>query len=189
MDNARIELIFDYDRAMRNVYRYQTIHTVRKQNVAEHSNFVGILFIEICRDEGCGIDTCDILYVMRHDLMETITGDLPYPVKESIKEEWETAERRLSLKNRYLPYYTDKSCPFKDDKTKYTIFNAAEAIEVLMFCLEELEAGNRHEDIIKIVEQYTNSLTTFCVGIDSISRICSVLFDQISKQLNCVVGK
>lgn len=178
MDKDRLDLIINYDRGMRDVYRFATSYTAKRQNIAEHGGLVAILFIEICHEEEIDINEYEILYILRHDIMERITGDLPRPIKDEMGNEWLKAEKKLSLRNKYLPYYVDSNSIFEGLNKKKAIFEAAEALEALMFCEEELRVGNKSDEILSAINYYDNKLIDYRKVYSSIEDLYQAILNK-----------
>lgn len=70
------------------VERWQLVNVSRRQTVAEHSFNVAMISKAIAEEMGYQSDTIALLisYAIQHDLDEVITGDIPTPTKQRVRE-------------------------------------------------------------------------------------------------------
>jgi 5'-deoxynucleotidase YfbR-like HD superfamily hydrolase len=124
--------------------RYHTWPTIGKQTVAEHC-------WQIIRIYLCVVDKADphmIRHAMFHDIGETFTGDLPYPVKSEnadLKRQLDYLEDRSRLMQ--LEYWDAFRQTFlsKEDKI---LFKQIELTEMAEFGMDQMCLGNNHAFII-----------------------------------------
>lgn len=92
------------------VPRWSIIRTIRQESVAEHSYFVAVITKEICdilRTDSSKLGEF-LWYALDHDIEESITSDIPSPIKNYIEVKYEKlypelARRRLNI-NPPTPY-------------------------------------------------------------------------------------
>jgi len=110
-------------------------------------------------------DTSEVIKrALIHDLEESITGDILYPLKHENSDELTNMLRTVAdkiVENQLfseLPFgvrqYYIKLWRFSKDNTKEgRLVEAIDKFEIVLFCLEEMEIGNP-----SIVELYNNAM-------------------------------
>jgi 5'-deoxynucleotidase YfbR-like HD superfamily hydrolase len=63
------------------VTRYHATPSVDSQTISQHSWGVTLIFNDLCRLIGYGVDDNDFLRALTHDCIELFTGDLPFTIK------------------------------------------------------------------------------------------------------------
>jgi 5'-deoxynucleotidase len=144
---------------MRYITRWGLMRNTFSENIAEHSYQVAVLshaLALIRRDilhlEGPDPDRCAVA-AMYHDASETLTGDLPTPIKyynPDIKAAYKEVERIAG--NRLLdmlPAQLRESYEhlvLEDDAEVTPIVKAADKLSAYIKCIEEQKAGNTEFD-------------------------------------------
>ena len=147
--------IFAYVERMKYIRRWSLMRSLREETDMEHSFQVAYVShtLAILENECYGnhLDIGIVLAMaMYHDLSETMTGDMPTPVKYFHPEMRalyghleDTAKERLLLS---LPTaFRDAYRPFirPDEKSEeYRLVKAADRISAYLKCLEETKCGN-----------------------------------------------
>lgn len=132
------------------VRRYHTHRTIGHQTVAEHSWGVATILLQICLPSKELL--CAALY---HDVAEATTGDVPANAKR--------LNRKLA---EGLAELEDQSARILNTATTLTpeeevVLKAADLLELLWYCHEQLEMGNRSLDAVwRNGVQYLNDLKT-----------------------------
>ena len=144
---------------MRYISRWGLMRNSFVENIQEHSHQVAVLahaLALIRRDvlklQGPDPDRCAVA-ALYHDATETLTGDLPTPIKyynpdikEAYKEVERIASRRLlemipeQLRASYEPLIMEA------DREVDAIVKAADKLSAHLKCLEEQKAGNTEFD-------------------------------------------
>ena len=144
---------------MRYISRWGLMRNSFVENIQEHSHQVAVLahaLALIRRDvlklQGPDPDRCAVA-ALYHDASETLTGDLPTPIKyynPDIKEAYKEVERIASqrllemipeaLRASYEPLIMEA------DKDVDRIVKAADKLSAHLKCLEEQKAGNTEFD-------------------------------------------
>ena len=146
---------FAYLSRMKYIRRWALMHCTRTETLSEHTLETAILTHALCalRNERLGgqVDTGQaVLCALYHDAAETITGDLPTPVKyynERIREAY--GELEQAAQERMLSMLPDdlhkafRSCFFCPDAEIRRIVKAADKLSALIKCIEEERMGNR----------------------------------------------
>ena len=139
---------------MRNITRWALMRNSFSENVQEHSHQVAVLAHalalirrEILGLEGPDPDKCAVA-ALYHDVTETLTGDMPTPIKyynPQIKEAYKQVERiageRLleMLPQELRAHYS--SYILEDDAAVDGIVKAADKLSAYIKCVEEQKAG------------------------------------------------
>ena len=140
---------------MRYITRWGLMRNTFSENISEHSHQVAVLahaMALIRRDilqlEGPDPDRCAVA-ALYHDVSETLTGDMPTPIKyynEEIKQAYKQVEKiacnRLlnmlpeQLRQSYAPMILE------EDEAVTRMVKAADKLSAYLKCLEEQKAGN-----------------------------------------------
>ena len=144
---------------MRYISRWGLMRNSFVENIQEHSHQVAVLAHalalirrDILKLQGPDPDRCAVA-ALYHDASETLTGDLPTPIKyynpdikEAYKEVERIASRRLlemipeQLRASYEPLILEA------DRDVDAIVKAADKLSAHLKCLEEQKAGNTEFD-------------------------------------------
>ena len=140
---------------MRNITRWSLMRNTFSENIQEHSHQVAILSHalalirrEILKLEGPDPDKCAVA-ALYHDASETLTGDMPTPIKyynPEIRAAYKQVERiagqRLleMLPEQLRPFY--ESALLESDEEINIIVKAADKLSAYVKCIEEQKAGN-----------------------------------------------
>ena len=152
---------FGFLKRLSLIDRWSLMFSTRKENVKEHSWDVAAIAHNLCvisntiiheGDDPFGIGLLDankaVTYALFHDAAESITGDMPTPVKYFSAEVKTASDRVETLANRKITsslpaemkivYEEVFSIPSEYKK----IIKAADRIAALVKCFEEKKRGN-----------------------------------------------
>ena len=144
---------------MRYITRWGLMRNSFVENIQEHSHQVAVLSHalalirrDILKLDGPDPDRCAVAALF-HDASETLTGDMPTPIKyynseikEAYKQVEHVASQRLmnmlpqQLRAVYEPYVMGS------DEQVSSIVKAADRLSAHIKCLEEQKAGNTEFD-------------------------------------------
>ena len=140
---------------MRNINRWSLMRNTFSENIQEHSHQVAILAhaLALIRREILQLpcpdpDKCAVA-ALYHDATETLTGDLPTPIKyynPEIKAAYKQVERIAG--ERLLDMLPEALRPFyaplvlEEDPEVSVIVKAADKLSAYIKCIEEQKAGN-----------------------------------------------
>lgn len=140
---------------MKHIYRWSLMRNVTNENIQEHSLQVAMIAhaLAIIRNKyfGGSINPERVaLLAMYHDSNETITGDLPTPIKyynpdiNKAYHELETVskEKLLSMLPEDLEPEYRSILMFDEKSGEGRIIKAADRICAYIKCVEEIKAGN-----------------------------------------------
>ena len=148
---------------MRYITRWGLMRNTYSENIQEHSHQVAVLAHalalirrEILHLPGPDPDKCAVA-ALYHDASETLTGDLPTPIKyynpdimASYKQvERVAAQRLLDMLPREL-VSSYKHLILEDDPEVLPIVKAADKLSAYIKCVEEQKAGNTEFDTAAI---------------------------------------
>ena len=139
---------------MRNINRWSLMRNSFSENIQEHSHQVAVLAhaLALIRREVLNLpcpdpDKCAVA-ALYHDATETLTGDLPTPIKyynPEIKDAYKhvehiAAQRLLDMLPQQLrPFYAPLVT--EEDREIATIVKAADKLSAYIKCVEEQKAG------------------------------------------------
>lgn len=156
---------------MRHIYRWSLMRNVASENIQEHSLQAAMIAhaLAIIRNKyynGSADPEKVALLAIFHDANETITGDLPTPIKYYNPEisrayksiEAVSKEKLLSLLPEDLKEEYRKVLFYDDESEEGKIIKAADRICAYIKCIEELKAGNgefkkAEQAILKKIEE------------------------------------
>lgn len=141
---------------MKYISRWGLMRNSRTENISEHSLETAIIAhgLAVMRNKRFGGSVNPervALLALFHDVSETITGDLPTPVKyfnsdisASYKQVEHIALEKLltMLPDDMREDYRDILIPTDDDKEVMKLVKAADKLSALLKCIEEESAGN-----------------------------------------------
>ena len=141
---------------MKYIKRWQLMHSVREENIMEHSQqvayFAHVLAVINNKIFGGNADPAKaVLYAVYHECSEVLTGDLPTPVKYynnsitgAYKElEKKAADKLLLTLPPEIAAELEKSLKPDVSSIEYSLMKAADRLAAYVKCLEELRLGNR----------------------------------------------
>jgi 5'-deoxynucleotidase YfbR-like HD superfamily hydrolase len=139
---------------MRNIDRLSGTLKNRQYDLMQHSYMVAILFMRFSKLEGIPIDMVVLDCVLHHDILEVITGDLIWPVKNfsaKTKASWELIEEEIVNSNPEFKKYSDVEMENTMTKIQYTLFKACDVLDLYIFCMEEQTMGNHSKEVIEVI--------------------------------------
>ena len=148
---------------MRYITRWGLMRNTFSENIQEHSHQVAVLAhaLALIRRDVLGLpgadpDRCAVA-ALYHDASETLTGDLPTPIKyynpdimDAYKKVERVAARRLL---DMLPPELEKSYAhliLEDDEEVLPTVKAADKLSAYIKCVEEQKAGNTEFDTAEV---------------------------------------
>ena len=144
---------------MRYITRWGLMRNTFSENIQEHSHQVAVLAHalalirrEILHLDGPDPDRCAVA-AMYHDVSETLTGDMPTPIKYYNSEikaaykqvEWIAGNRLLDMLPQELRA-SYEHLVLEDDAETLPYIKAADKLSAYLKCLEEQKAGNTDFD-------------------------------------------
>lgn len=145
-----------HQRKQRDVSRMNGNPMLRRYDLSQHGFFVLSHAIDLARIFGVSLSMDETDVILRHDFAETVTTDLPYPVKnmnESTKKAWDTIEKEaLSSKGEaYLKYADEGIQSILHEEVKWWIFKFSDMLELAITCWEEVSMGNRSLQVNRVI--------------------------------------
>jgi 5'-deoxynucleotidase len=155
MDNRDQYSFFAFLSRMKHIYRWSLMRNVNPENIQEHSLQVAMIahalaLIKNKHFNGNVSPERTALLAMYHDSNETLTGDLPTPIKyynpEILKAyhdlEDASKEKLLGmLPAEFREDYRRILCP-DEHSEEARLVKAADKLCAYIKCIEELKAGN-----------------------------------------------
>ena len=142
---------------MRFIARWGLMRSSIPENVQEHSHetavyahALGLIRREVFH-KPCDAERLAVL-ALYHDASETLTGDLPTPVKyydRRIRTAYKDVERRAEeklltlLPEELRGAYASVLSPTEEDAELWQLVKAADKLSALTKCMAERKAGNR----------------------------------------------
>lgn len=141
---------------MKYINRWALMRNEHSENLAEHSFEVAVIAHTLTvignKRLGKNLDSERAAFLgLYHDAPETLTGDLPTPVKyynDEVREAYRTIEDIACdslvdmLPEDFKDIFTPAFRPDEKDAELFRYVKAADKISALIKCLEEKKAGN-----------------------------------------------
>lgn len=140
---------------MKHIYRWSLMRNVNRENIMEHSLQVamiahGLAIINNRVFNGDVNPEKTALYAVYHDSNETITGDLPTPIKyynPEIQSSYKgleeiSKEKLLSLLPEFMREDYKEVLFYDETSLEGRLVKAADRICAYIKCIEESKAGN-----------------------------------------------
>lgn len=153
-------------RKMLNIQRLSGTYKQRSYNLAEHSYYVSILFQHFADIEKIDYGVRELSLILRHDLVEVLTGDLIYTVKNSSpnnKERWALIEEEIINKHKEFLPYSDDNLKSSLTKDQLRLFKACDLLELWIFLQEERALGNRNWSVGDISDRCIDLIHDYCL--------------------------
>lgn len=181
---------------MKHINRWSLMHNTQQENLSEHSFECALVvhFLAMIGNVYCGKNyDADKLatFALFHDASETLTGDLPTPIKYFNKDiyaafdEIETlAAAKIvaylpeELKDAYAPYFAKTSLKPEEK----ALLGAADKLCAYIKCISEITAGNREFSIAyKTINAqiYTNPLAEVSFFLENCTEAFSLSLDEL----------
>jgi len=162
-----VETVFRHVKAMGDIHRLAGVFTIQTYTVALHCYYTAILFQEIASEEKIKFNTTEMDFILKHDILETITGDLLLPAKsfnENTKRSWKEIEKELvEKKYNYLYWSTDSNAERYFSTESFNLFKACDLFELYLFCLSETDLGNNSDGVWTVIRNCERLLPQFDV--------------------------
>lgn len=152
MDNG----FFAMASRMKYINRWALMRNEHSENLSEHSFEVAVIAnaLAVIGNKRFGKNynaERTALLGIYHDMPETLTGDMPTPVKyysEEVRAAYKTVEDNACkslvemLPEDFRPDFSPFLIPDESDAELWKLVKAADKISALIKCLEEKKAGN-----------------------------------------------
>jgi len=175
MKTSDLELI-RYVRKLKNVHRCAGTRLMRPYTLDSHGAQVAELFYLAAIEEGIPLTARMMYMAMNHDLMETMTGDLLYPVKNASPESaeaWNVVEREVA-RIYGLEAFTDDKLEKALGPEAYDLFKACDMLELYFTVREEIASGNTNEGIQEIEQNAVDALMKHRDRFPAIRRLMAL---------------
>ena len=169
--------LHECERRMKNVYRYSGSVIANQQNIAEHGVLTASIFQKLCKMAGETITEKHLDFVMKHDIVETVTGDLLWPAKNQSEETsamWDQIEQDVVFYQApcLVDYLESNAVEFFSDKL-WDLFKCSDYLEGLYFLNEKLDAGYASKEIFAMIKNYRGALGPYAKKYSFIRSILS----------------
>jgi len=147
---------FVYFRAMKDVDRLSGVSKLRNYNLLEHSFMVATYFKMFASLEDVPYSMIELDMVMNHDILESVTGDLSYEVKnfsDKTKKCWYEIEQEILTKDFQLQRYSDSNIKGTLNERQFALFKFCDIFDLWVFLYEEITLGNNNHRIVEIKER------------------------------------
>ena len=136
---------------LKNIIRYNTRMKIRNESVAEHSFYVALISLMLCKEYKLSeeITSQCVIKSILHDMPEIEINDITHDAKEKLK-------LRDYLQQFENQYYADNFAEYYELMTKPTevvnhIVELADALSVKQYVDSEIELGNASDEMLDIL--------------------------------------
>ena len=155
---------------MKYINRWSLMRNEHSENLCEHSFEVAVIAHALAvignKRFGKNYNGERAAFLgLYHDTPETLTGDMPTPVKyysEEVRNAYKTVEENACkslvdmLPEEFREDFSPAFIPQKEDEELWKLVKAADKISALIKCIEEKKAGN--SEFIKAAEGIRKSI-------------------------------
>jgi len=130
------------------VPRWGILRNIRNQSVAEHSYYVALYaeqLAELIMWDGNHVDV--VRYALVHDIDETITGDIPGPVKRAAFDKEKTWNKIRGAMAQRFGLRTVRQFHTVNAEVK-AIVSVADSIDEIAYLMEETILGNKWVKVV-----------------------------------------
>lgn len=151
-------------RKCKYVIRFSAQMLTKPPNLMEHCYATASIFVALAKYWDIPVSLNAVDFVLNHDLLETETGDLLYPVKHMKHNEvnWGAIENAVVEAFPMLEGYADNNESLTNDEQ--WLFRFSDLLEGLITCLEEIRMGNRNPSVATCRQVYINALEALIKG-------------------------
>jgi len=139
---------------MKNVDRLTRCPKQREYNLLEHCYMVAQLFQHFAPLVDVPYDITVLRLVLNHDILEAVTGDLPYDVKNLSADTsmcWEKIENEATSIHPILEKYSDSEIKEVMSPGQHHLFKLCDLLELWIFLKEEHALGNNTRQCLQII--------------------------------------
>jgi 5'-deoxynucleotidase YfbR-like HD superfamily hydrolase len=148
------------------VRRFHTIRTVKEETVGHHSLLVAM----ICRLLSTNCSNTLLLAALTHDLAESVTGDIPAPVKARMSKAALGKTEEEILDDIGLGYVKELTIEER------RVLTLADRLAGLVFCRQEISMGNtlikpclyNYIDLVWSMAPFSNEETIVIEAVSSL---------------------
>jgi len=154
---------------LKNLTRYNQRVRIKDESVAEHSYFVSLFTLLLCRKLKVGTKTTQdsLAYALIHDIPEIEISDIPHPVKSLNALRKIVGRLERDALEMILPDFLQlyENCESGQDEKVKTIVDLADVLSVIQYVSLEQKLGNttlsdieeqsydRYQDLLEKVEK------------------------------------
>lgn len=144
-----------YYRLMKNVDRMSRWPKLRGYNLLEHSYMVTVLFMRFAKLENVEYDVEVLDFILHHDVLEAITGDLGHDVKKMnflTEDCWNAIENTVVERYPQFEKYTDVRADLLLTVDQHQLFKVCDLLDLWIFLNEEKALGNTSMHISDMID-------------------------------------
>lgn len=183
MNTLKIKHLLD----MKNIQRFSHTPHLQGYNLLEHGFVVGFLFRWIASEEDVPYDITVWEKVLLHDIVETVTGDLCYLVKNfnnTTADAWDVIEKEVVKSDTTLAAYTDAALKNSMTERQFRLFKVCDYLDLFLFCHKEIQMGNASKGVMatmdnceRIIRTITTDFTIFPIVHKIMQQAVANIFD------------
>lgn len=146
------QTLFEKVRKLNHIKRCSLFPLINPTSVAEHSFHVAVmshLYARQIEDLGCPVDVSEVTTkALFHDVEECSISDIPWHIKHHLRkftnfDEAVNSHTANDL-NNYSVEVALRAVESCDGSLEWVIVKICDIAELLVYCKEEYECGNRH---------------------------------------------
>lgn len=146
-------------RRMLNIQRLSGTPKLKGYDLAQHSYYVALLYLHFARKEEISVNVVILEKILKHDLLEIYTGDLPWPAKnlnDMTQTSWMAIEDEISDTYPIAKPFTDSKIKQYLNEQQLKLFKVIDLLELWIFCKEEITLGNASKEVKHVEENCVN---------------------------------
>lgn len=147
------------DRLMKSVQRFAGTPIINPCNIATHGGLAALIFNDLCAAHSLESKPEQLVWIIRHDIPETVTGDLLWPAKQALGERWdEVEESAVRAHSKELLPYVESIGKNLFDEEEWILFKLCDYMEGWHQCQEEMNMGNTAERVLDAANNYHKAI-------------------------------
>lgn len=156
MDNVNYDAELNFLRGLQWVFRSNgQPKLLGSYSIVEHSANCVMLYMLIQQINHKPLDANVMKILLLHDGIEKYTGDVLYPAKQVIKDDWPNVEEKVAdwincdenKMNLFL--YSDSDIAHELSPEDHKLFKFIDMCEYFLRTSEEFRAGNHHPEVLQ----------------------------------------
>ena len=158
-DLDALQALQDLTLGTNHVERWQGTPQLLPYNVSTHAYNCAMLYMQLCFICKQKMDARLLFALLCHDNMESMTGDLLAPAKDSASDSWDSIEQEVQTKwrkdNKIYASMARAFLPIEDDFASHLteqsmhLLKIIDMLEFLLHAQQEYQAGNHHDKVME----------------------------------------
>lgn len=192
MDNVNYDAELNFLRGLQWVFRSNgQPKLLGSYSIVEHGANCTMLYMLIQQISHNPLNANMMKILLLHDGIEKYTGDVLYPAKQAIKDDWSGVEEKVAdwinkdERSMNLFLYTDDDIEHELEPEEHKMFKFIDMCEYFLRTSEEFRAGNHHPEVLqglmnsfKVLRKLANDFSNKNEGINYLMRNVVLIYSN-----------